>query len=276
MVKTTILLPAAGEEGGRGSVGHYGAQIVVKAHFIIKIIEAGPEECFVSIWFVNLCNENQVRKCFLYLRNNPFPVRKGNHSCHIAAEAIDSFCRPEKQDVFHFLPDRGRRTSPFTSFRISAIVQLYGFVPICICGVGVEAIISCGKGWYFFIAKFCLFPCLLNAGIIGGGGEFQGLVRHIIKIVFRTECLCFVVLCAKAFFSLDFSTIHPCEVIRDMVDQYFQSNGTASLKECIKVAEGVIRMVDQVGADCIIVPNGIGGSCPAFDNFRRISGEIHF
>ena len=97
----------------------------------------------VLIRIIDLCDED-YRELLLYSWNSPIPELNGNHLCHIATEAINSFSRPEQQDIQHFTPGirYWREMTSATILIIDTIIQLNGLIPVVYSRSRAKTIVS--------------------------------------------------------------------------------------------------------------------------------------
>ena len=122
------------------------AQAIVHAYLVVKIIEACCKIRSVLVRVVHFANENDVGILRFYLFGGILPKLMGHHLCHIAAETINSFSRPEQQHVGHLVPSigywfkMGAASAPIAI--INTVVQLDRFVPIVGLWVCIEPIVA--------------------------------------------------------------------------------------------------------------------------------------
>ena len=108
----------------------------------------------VLIRIIDLCDED-YRELLLYSWNSPIPELNGNHLCHVATEAINSFSRPEQQDIQHFTPSIREMTSA-TILIIDTIIQLNGLIPIVYSRSRAKTIVSGHLGRKLTVLKILI------------------------------------------------------------------------------------------------------------------------
>ena len=92
-------LPLLGDAFDRPVFASDTAKVVIHTDLVIEVVKSCCYVSTVEIGGVHLGDKEYVGILFFDLCNSPGPEGLWHHLCHIAAETVDTFACPEKQDV---------------------------------------------------------------------------------------------------------------------------------------------------------------------------------
>ena len=247
-------LPLSRDARGRRLAAHDGAERVVKPHFVVEIVKAALQIATVFGGIVHLCHENKFRIFFLHLGNGIRPKLCGHHFRHVAAKTVHALLRPKEQNGRHLVPRVGHRVEVRSAagVEVHAIVQLNRFVPVVAAWTGREAIVArhlCGIFAIRHIGGTVLLKVL----------RAEHLPGQVVEIVLRRKAFCHVVALAEVFYAGGFSIgmVRACHVVGHEVYQHFKPCLVRAAHKRLKFLHALFRRGGEVGADVVIVFNGI-------------------
>ena len=263
-------LPLSRDARGRRLAAHDGAERVVKPHFIVEIVKAALQIAAVFGGIVHLCHEDKFRIFFLHLGNGIRPKLCGHHFRHVAAKTVHALLRPKEQNGRHLVPRVGHRVEVRSAagVEVHAIVQLNRFVPIVASGTGREAIVARHLCRIFAIRH-------IGGAVLLKVFRAEHLPGQVVEIVLRRKAFCHVVALAEVFYAgrLGIGMVRPRHVVGHEVYQHFKPCLVRAAHKRLKFLHALFRRGGEVGADVVVVFDGIRRTGFAFHHGGVVFGD---
>ena len=197
------------------------------------------------------------------------PEGSRHHLSHVAAETIDTFRRPEEQDVSHLIPGIGDGAEMPHSTRIviETVVELHRLIPVVHAWGIVEAVVTCGLSRFFEIG-FRLAMIEVEIGC-------EPLTRTVIEIVLRIEAVLGIVLFTQIFHPLWLAdgVILACHMVRHEVDDDLHACLMGALHQSLEFLHALIDIGGQIGINVVVVGDGVRRACPTLHNCWVLTGD---
>lgn len=226
---------------------------------------------------------------------------------NIATKAVDTNLLPVVHDGIHLFPKVGNgyfglESGGMFSFALGAlgevvaVVEFAGLVPAVLAGSPGVLVIACNATSFlfggekaidlFFEAWKAIFFIVPYDASRGGGGLFflgveggevkRGAVRsgfQVVEVVPRKEFGCLVVFTEVAL-GMDNRGVATSNVVRYKIDKDAEVFLFGAGKESFEFVEPLGGVDGVVGANIIVVANGVGATCDAFEEVGIVGGKL--
>ena len=205
-----VLHPFGGDTFGGPSLTENTAEVVVHAHFVVEVVESRSDVCVVLVRVVTLANKEEFLMSLPNGSNRPSEELDRYHLRHINPHTVDTFVRPEEQDVAHLDPGRWDRVELLLVAALieDAVVQFDGLIPVVEGGMRSETIITGDLGGVFFVALQVLV-------------HRESFARQVVEVIERGECPFGVVFLSEILYAsgLTEGFILAADVVGNKVDK---------------------------------------------------------
>ena len=238
---------------------------------------------------------------------SPVPEFGGNDVGDIASKTVDTDLLPVGHDGIHLFPKIGNghfgvENGGMFSFSIGAlgevvaVVKFTGFVPTVLAGAPGVLVIACNATSFLFGGeeainllfkawKAIVFIIPDDASGRGGGLFFLGVeggelkrrtVRsglEVVEVVPREEFGGLVVF-AKVPLGVDNRGVATGNVVRYKIDKDPEVLLFGAGEESLELVDSLGGVYGVVGADIVVVANGVGATRDAFEEVGIVGGEL--
>jgi len=238
---------------------------------------------------------------------SPVPEFGWNDVGNIASKAVDADLLPVSHDGIHLFPEVGNghfrlENGGMLSFsfgalgEVVAVVKFTGFVPTVLAGAPGVLVIACDAAPFLFGGKEAinLFFEAWKAVVFivpddasgGGGGLFfrgveggevkRGAVGsglEVVEVVPRKEFSGLVVF-AEVALGMDNRGVAAGDVVRYKIDKDAEVLLFGTGEESFEFVEPLGRVDGVVGADIVVVSNGVGATRDAFEEVGIVRGKL--